>query len=427
MDVAILAGGKGTRLGLDNLPKPMVDFDGLPLLHRQLNALDKAKIFNRVFLLTGYMGSIIKEYFVDVEFSNINLFFIQEKSPIGTAGALAQLSDNISDRFLVVYGDTYFDINLERFVSFDKRLSTPLGTLFIHPNDHPYDSDLVVFGENNLIKKIIPKPHDKDLPLRNFANAALYILSNKIFNLPLKFKNKDLGRDIFPEIPQDKLAGYMSSEYIKDVGTKQRLKSAVDTFRLGESRRKNLKHKQKAIFFDRDGVINQEKTPFVNLSNFEIYDDVSKFMKIARKKGYLLFIVTNQPVIAKGFISIDELDHIHQKLEQYLLNEGIFIDEIKYCPHHPEKGFIGELPEFKIVCNCRKPETKMVSDLISHYNIDVNRSFLIGDRYRDIEAGNRSGLKSILIQRGLNGDDKNLFPDTIPNHIFKSLYEINII
>lgn len=426
MDTVILAGGKGTRLGLQNIPKPMVDFGGIPLIHRQLLELEKAEIFKNVYVLTGYLGNIIQEYFQNISFNFIQLFFVQEQTPLGTAGAISQVKEKISDRFLVIYGDTYFDINFERFIDFDKYHSAPLGTLFIHPNDHPYDSDLVILDET-MVKSVKPKPHKQDSLLRNFANAAFFILSKKIFDLSIDFIQKDLGRDIFPFLPEYSFKAYLSSEYIKDIGTKQRLNSALEILQSGHSRSRNFKNPQKAFFLDRDGIINHEKKPFVDLSNFEIYNDLSSFLKLARDNGYLLFVVTNQPSIAKGFISVDELDLIHQKLEQTLLEEGVFFDEIKYCPHHPEKGFPGEIPELKIECDCRKPENKLILDLIKHYNIDTNQSFFIGDRYRDIEAGARSGLKTILINRGLKGNDMDLFPNTTADYIFNSLNEISNI
>jgi len=426
MDAVILAGGKGTRLGLKNLPKPMVDFDGLPLIHRQLIKLDQAEVFNKIYILTGYLGDTIESYFESIIFQNIKLYFFQEAAPLGTAGALKQLlNQEISERFLVVYGDTYLDIDFYRFIEFDNSLRAPLGTLFIHPNDHPYDSDLVVLV-GNYVKKVLPKPHNPNHILRNFANAALYILDKKIFSSSLEFDNKDLGRDIFPFLPEKSFAAYLSSEYIKDIGTIDRLNDALRVYKSGLPNRKNLNYKQKAVFFDRDGIINFERKPFVNLSNFKIYNDLIPFLKVLRKKEYLLFIVTNQPVIAKGFLSLDELDKIHFKLEKGLIKEKLYFDEIKFCPHHPEKGFPGELPEYKIACNCRKPDTGMISSLVSHYNIDVENSFLIGDRYTDIKAGNDSGLNTILIRRGLAGNDHQLFPNTIPDQTFNSLTEINL-
>tara|TARA_B100000963_G_C22601579_1_gene660479 strand:- start:171 stop:1457 length:1287 start_codon:yes stop_codon:yes gene_type:complete len=426
MDVAILAGGKGTRLGLINKPKSMVDFGGIPLLHRQIIKIDDCKVIKKVFVLIGHLADSIKEYFEDKKFKNLKIFFIEELEPLGTAGAIKQLSKLVSNRFFVIYGDTYFDIDINRFLNFDKFKNCDYGTLFIHPNDHPYDSDLVEV-ENQKIKKFIPKPHGKCTLYRNYANAAFYILSKKIFELQIDFKNKDLGRDIFPLLPKNSFAAYLSSEFIKDVGTKERLIKTLNIYKSGIPISRNLKNKQNAIFLDRDGVINYEQEPFVNQNNFKIYEDLVGFLKHVRKKKFLVFIVTNQPNIAKGFISIKELELIHAKMEKFLLKKGLYFDEIVFCPHHPEKGHPGEIKKYKVNCDCRKPKNQMIMKLIEHYNVDIEKSILIGDRYRDVKAGNNSGLKTVLLTRGLNGNDRDLFPNAKPDFVFKSLTDLKKI
>lgn len=422
MDAVILAGGKGTRLGLTDIPKPMVDFDGLPLIHRQLLALAQFGGFEKVYILSGYLGEVIIDYFSTITFTSFELVHVKEEHPKGTAGALLQLKNVLSDRFVVLYGDTFFDIDFKRFIEFDQRINCAYGTLFIHPNDHPYDSDLVELNEHK-VKRFLPKPHKEGAEPRNFANAAFYVLSTKIFELPTAFEHKDLGRDVFPVVPEEGFAAYLSTEYIKDIGTPQRLESAVNMFKSGLIAAKNLRNAQKALFLDRDGVINYEKEPFITQENFELYEDVAEFLIEARQKGYLLFIVTNQPSIAKGFITFEHLERIHQKLERLLLDSGVFVDEIKFCPHHPESGHDGEVKALKIPCECRKPGTKMIDELIAHYHIDPNNSWMIGDRYTDIQAGINAHLSTILVERGLNGNDKYLYKDTQPIHHCKSLIQ----
>ena len=161
-------------------------------------------------------------------------------------------------------------------------------------------------------------------------------------------KKSDLAIDIFKKIPKNGLAAYVSSEFIKDIGTPERLDSVIKLYRKGFTSKRNLLYKQKAIFMDRDGIINYEKKPFVNLENFEIYSDVNEFISFARSNNYLIFIVTNQPSISKGFITFRELDQIHEKLESHLLKDKLFIDEISFCPHHPKSGFKGEVKKLKI-------------------------------------------------------------------------------
>ena len=426
MDALILAGGRGERLGLDDIPKPMVDFEGTPLIHRQIIELNKCDKIKRVFILSGYLNQIITDYFSKLHFKNLEILHIVEKLPLGTAGAIKQIQNKVSKRFIVLYGDVFFDINIKRFIDFDKKNNCPYGTLFAHPNDHPFDSDLLKI-QNNRVVETLPKPHPIGRVKRNIVNAAFYILSTKIFELIQENKKLDLAKDVFRKVPKNGLAAYMSSEFIKDIGTPERLDSVIKLFRKGLISKRNLLYEQKAIFLDRDGVINYEKPPFVNLKNFKIYSDVNEFISFARSKNYLIFIVTNQPSISKGFITFDELDLIHEKLEYHLLKNNLFIDEISFCPHHPESGFKGEIKKLKIKCKCRKPGTKMIIDLINKYNINPKKSYMIGDRFADIKAGKDSKLSTIILDRGMKGDDKKFYPNLEPDFSFQTLIETKII
>ena len=421
MDAVIIAGGKGTRLGLKKIPKPMVDFDGKPLLEYQINQLKRYN-FKNIYILSGYLSSVIINYFKDGSDFGVKLNHVVESKPLGTAGALKQIQEIISERFLVIYGDTFFDIDIKKIINYDHKINAENGTLFCHPNDHPYDSDIII-SEGNFVKKFLPKPHSNDKFFRNNVNAAFYILSKNIFKYIDCSKNLDLGRDIFPNTPDFSFASYKSSEYIKDIGTKKRLSQVLSDYKNGKTKLRNLEIKQRAIFLDRDGVLNYEKEPFVSYANFIIYNDVIDFFKLLKPTIFLSIIVTNQPSIAKGFISFNELENIHSKLDYQLSKNNLFIDDIFFCPHHPEKGFEGELKELKIDCNCRKPNSGMIEKAVKHYNIDVEGSWLIGDRYTDIKAAQNVNVKTILIERGHNGNDKNKFINTEPDFKVQNLLE----
>ena len=108
-------------------------------------------------------------------------------------------------------------------------------------------------------------------------------------------------------------------------------------------------------------------------------------------------VVTNQPVIARGEVSIDKLQTIHNKMETLLGKEGAFVDAIYYCPHHPHKGYAGEIPELKIDCNCRKPKAGMLLQAAQELHIDLSQSWMVGDSENDIMAGKAAGCKTALI------------------------------
>lgn len=401
----------------------MVNFINKPLLEHQILQLIKYKI-KRVFILSGHLSHVILSYFNNKKNFNIEIVHIVEKKPLGTAGALKQLEGLISKKFLVIYGDTYFNLNLNKFINFDFNKKAKYGTLLIHPNDHPYDSDLVVV-RNDMVESFVPKPH-KTYEYRNLVNAAFYILNECIFDSIIENESSDLARDVFPVLPKFSFASYLTSEYIKDIGTPKRLSEVENLVISGIPDKKNLINKQKAIFFDRDGVININKNPYNSFKNFELYNDFLPSIKFLRKLNFLIIIVTNQPAIAKGFITIEELDKIHSIIDQKLLAEKLFIDDIYFCPHHPESGFEGEITELKIKCNCRKPNNGMILEAINHYNIDPKLSWIIGDSLCDIEAGLKSNLNTIFLDRK-KSDKIKFFQHNSPIFTINNLSEISKI
>lgn len=168
----------------------------------------------------------------------------------------------------------------------------------------------------------------------------------------------------------------------------------------GKIAARNLKNKQKAIFLDRDGTINVYKGFLTKPEDFELIPGVAEAIRQINHSGYLAVVVSNQPVIARGDCSFDELRTIHNKMETLLGKEKAFIDAIYYCPHHPDKGFGGERPEYKFDCDCRKPKPGLLLQAAEEWNIELAASYMIGDSDRDIEAGQAAGCKqSILIER----------------------------
>ncbi len=158
--------------------------------------------------------------------------------------------------------------------------------------------------------------------------------------------------------------------------------------------------KNKAVFLDRDGVINEDYGYVYKIEDFHIYNEVFPALKLLKDAGYKLLIITNQSGIGRGYYTEEDFKRITEYMLGILKKEGIEIDDIYYCPHHPE----GVIPEYTMKCNCRKPETGMIEEGIKKFNIDVKKSFLIGDKETDIEAGRKVGLKTILVKTGRGKD-----------------------
>ena len=208
----------------------------------------------------------------------------------------------------------------------------------------------------------------------------------------------DLDRQLLkPLSGTGKMFCYDSPEYVKDMGTPERFYAVERDFKNGIVEGKNLSNKQKAIFLDRDGTINKYVGFLRDETEFELLDGVAAAIKDINSSGYLCIVVTNQPVIARGEVSFEELEVIHHKMETLLGLEGAYIDGLYFCPHHPHKGYEGEIAELKFDCECRKPKPGMLLQAAEDFNIDLSQSFMIGDSESDIKAGKAAGCKTVFI------------------------------
>ncbi|MBC7893173.1 MAG: HAD-IIIA family hydrolase [Sphingobacteriaceae bacterium] len=405
MKAVILAGGKGTRLGLSDLPKPMVPLAGKPLLEWQIRLLARYDI-REIFLLTGFLAEKIEAYFGNGSAWGVRLHHVREETPLGTAGALRQLADRLDERFLVLYGDVVMDLDFDVLLSFDAQADS-IGTLLVHPNDHPYDSDLVETGPDDRVTRFLSKPHPTRLRYRNLVNAAVYVLSPEVFRFIEPGVSSDFGKDIFPKIlaKGGTLRAYASPEYVKDLGTPDRLARVERDWQSGKIARLNRRNPRPAVFLDRDGVLNREVDHLRRADDLDLLPGVAGAVKRLNQSDYLSVVVTNQPGLAKGFFTETDLEEIHRELETQLGAERAYLDAIYHCPHHPEAGFEGEVPALKIACDCRKPGTGLVERALHELNIDRSRSFFVGDSTTDLLTGRNAGLRTVLVRTGYGGQD----------------------
>lgn len=402
----IMAGGRGTRIAAiaNDIPKPMIQLEGKPILEYALECL-KRQGLKDIILVIGYLGQAIKEYFSDGVAFGVHIEYIYEKTPLGTAGALWYLKEKITEDFLLLNGDIIFNIDFKRFLLYHRQ-SRCSATIFTHPNGHPYDSGIIVTDKKHRVTKWYHKEDERTI-YKNRVNAGIHILSPDIFELfgdmPEK---KDLDRDILKMlIPERKLAAYDSPEYVKDMGTPERYYMVKADIKSGLVEARNLENKQRAVFFDRDGTINIYKGFIHSPEELELTEEAAKAIKMLNRSRYLVIVVTNQPVIARGECSFQQLERINQKMETLLGREGAYIDDLFYCPHHPDKGFEGEIPALKIDCSCRKPKPGLLLRAAEKYNIDLSQSYMIGDEERDTKAGKAAGCKKSYL---LNDNGKGL-------------------
>jgi histidinol-phosphate phosphatase family protein len=195
------------------------------------------------------------------------------------------------------------------------------------------------------------------------------------------------------------LYGYFTDEYVKDMGTPERLEKVRKDFMAGRIL------KRKAVFIDRDGVLNEEVDIVYKPSQLKLIRGSAEAVKMLRESGYLVIAVTNQPVVARGMVTEDDIAVIHARLSGMLAKKGSKLDAIYYCPHHPDKGYHGENPKYKIECECRKPKPGMIMKAAADFCVEPRSSYMVGDSTRDILAGKNAGCETILVRTGFAGKD----------------------
>ncbi|OGZ27142.1 MAG: hypothetical protein A2365_00535 [Candidatus Nealsonbacteria bacterium RIFOXYB1_FULL_40_15] len=408
MKAVIAAGGKGTRLKA-NMPKALVKIGEKPVIEHQISLLKEGGI-DDITVLLGHMGDQVKDYLKS------QVYCVQEKEPLGTAGALKQLEKEIKEDFLFLSGDIMMDFDVPRFVGWHNQKRNPLASLIVHPNDHPLDSDLVEKNSMDEIIRLHTRPHDVSKNFQNLSIASVMMFSPEIFGYIPQGKC-DVEKDVFPKVIQaeKRMYAYNTPEYFKDIGTPERLKKVNEDYFLGKISKFNLKNKRKAVFLDRDGVINEEVDQLSRAEDFKMYDFTPEAVRMINDSGMLAVIVTNQAMIAKGFMTESDLSEIHKKMETGLSAKGAKIDAVYYCPHHPEKGFKGEIEELKIDCFCRKPKIGLIEKAVSELNIDLKESFFVGDSTIDAKTAENAGVRFIGVKTGYGmKDQKHLLKRDLP-------------
>lgn len=420
-----MAGGRGTRIASvkSDVPKPMIEICGKPILEYQIDNLRKCGLTD-IILVIGYLGHVIKNYFGDGSRFGVNISYFVEDHPLGTAGALFKMPQ-LKDDFLLMCGDVILDVDFNRFIRFHQEHKA-WASLMVHPNGHPFDSSLIVTevlppqekgGMPVETQRVIQwmNKEDKRTYYRNSVNAGIEIISPKLLEEVSKHHvprhpetpdKIDLDRDVLkPYIKTGKIYAYHTPEYIKDMGTPERYYETEKDIQNCKPAKRNLKNKQKAIFLDRDGTMNIKKGFLTNAGDFELIEGVAEAVHLINHSEYLAIVVTNQPQIARGDCTFEDLQLIHNKMETDLGQYGAFVDGIYYCPHHTDKGFPGERVEYKCNCDCRKPRPGMLLQAATDFNIDLSQSYMIGDSEHDVKAGETVGCKQsyLVVTNEING------------------------
>ena len=408
MHAAIVAGGLGTRAAAmtgDRIPKALVPVGGVPIIFRQMRVLRREGV-TRLSVLAGHLGDQLQPALApEAAALGLDLRIITEPAPLGTAGCLTALDP--TQEVLIVYGDMLFDVALAPLREFH-RSQRSLLTIVTHPNDHPRTSDLIV-EDQGLVQAILPARQPRSGDQRNLVPAGMYLASPAFFASLVPGIKADMIHDQLPKLiaAGARLGSYNTPEYLRDVGTPARHSLAERDLSAGRVEALNKSRSRPAIFFDCDGVLNEEPGDrgAVTPDDVKVIAGAGAAVRRAREANRLTVAVTNRPQVAKGFVTFEGLTRILGRLEALLAEDGGVLDRIYFCPHHPESGFAGEVPALKVRCECRKPGTLLLQRALADLPIDRRRSILIGDSLRDIGAARALGIWAYGVRTGLGCRD----------------------
>ena len=395
----ILSGGFGKRAEKfsQGLPKSLLVIDEKPLIDYQLKEISKTKI-NKIHFLLGHKSERIIEYLNNSHWQkHFSISFSIESEPKGTGGALVNAEGALENEFLLICGDLMIDSVIKSFLENSEYFQN---VILHRATEHIFDSNLLMLDFDNKVTDVLIKPHTNGLYLRNRAFTGVYKLSRHFVDyLKQTYGNSkfDLDSEGIKYVLPDKHVFYSISSpgFIRDIGTKDRFNEVTKMYKSG-----GFRARSKAVFLDRDGVVNLDDGYINHPDKIILSHGLIPFIKQVKELGFKVFVVTNQPILARGEIEFSELEIIHAKIDTILADHDTYIDEYFVCPHHPDKGFEGEITSLKIICSCRKPKPGMLIQAIEKYSVVIDESFMVGDREVDFLAARAIGLKYAHLSEG---------------------------
>ena len=372
----ILAGGLGKRLGekSKDCPKPMQLINQEPFLNNLIWNLKRYDIKD-IILSIGYLPERFKEYYGTGHNFEVKIRFVQEDKPAGTAGAIKLCESFLDDYFLLINGDTLFDINFHDLaVTFNNGKIGHLALNFVN--------DTSRYGEVKLSGKEIIEFKEKSQNNSGYINSGVAIFNKSLINF-ISDQDSSLEKDVYPKMIDKKLLSAKKyKSFFLDIGIPVTLSEAQSLIPKWRSK--------SALLLDRDGVINIDYGYVHSMNNFKWISGSRETIKMANDLGILVIVITNQAGIARGLYSEKQFKLFSKEINNELKSFGAHIDATYFCPHHPTEG----INKYKINCKCRKPKNGLIKKAIHDWKLQKRKCFLIGDKKSDIIAAKRSGIES---------------------------------
>lgn len=382
---AILVGGRGTRLGplTDDMPKPLLPVGGRPFLGHLVDELARQGI-DDILLLAGYRGDRMESFCTEMQRPGLRLRCVTEPEPAGTGGALRLVADLLDAQFLLLNGDTLFDINLNDFAS----PPLPSDGSVVARMALRWVPDTARYGAITLESRRVTAMNEKGRTGEGLINGGLYLFDRRVVDrLPPLPCSIETG--LLPRLATEgAVEGRVYDRFFLDIGV-------PDDFALAQNAIP-ASRRRKAAFFDRDGVLNEDIGFAHRPDQITWMPGAREAVKRLNDAGFLVFVVTNQGGVARGLYSEEHVRTLHRWMQQELRAVGAHVDAFYHCPHHPDHGE----PPYRTDCTCRKPEPGMLLQAMAEWPVEPKGSFLIGDRDTDVQSAQRAGIEGTLYRGG---------------------------
>jgi D,D-heptose 1,7-bisphosphate phosphatase len=380
----ILAGGRGTRLHdlTACTPKPLLEVGGRPFLDYILENVWRHG-FRDVVLLGGFQASKLRHWAAKARWPGLAIKLVVEEDPAGTAGALFGAAELLDDEFLLLNGDSFFDINLLDLATATFDSDWTAAVALCERSDSSRYGVVELAGDR--VCNFTERPTTEGCRI---VNGGVYRVKRRLIEMVMH-RPCSIERDIFPQLAIcDLLVGRVYNRPLLDIGVQE-------AFHDAQSIMPSLVGRG-ALFLDRDGVLNRDVGYAHRPDQIEWGEGVSEAVKFANDAGYLVFVVTNQAGVARGLYDEGQVHHLHEWMNEQLRRTGAHIDEFVYCPFHPTQG----RGHYRRDADCRKPKPGMILDLIERWAVDPSRCVLIGDKEIDMQAAASAGIRGVLYAGG---------------------------